>query len=277
MTTPQIKALISLLDDSDREIFDHVEDTLLSLGFDVVPLLESEWESNMNPLVQNRIENLISQLQINQRVERFIDWKQNEEADLLKGLWLISTIQYPEYELSDLRREVEHLFLEVWQQYDITMKGRDAVAELNHALFGKIKFGANTKNFHSPENSMIKSVIATRKGNPISLSMIYLLMARKLKLPLFGVNLPNLFVLSYMDDQDQFYINVFNKGLVFVKKDIESYVDQLNLAREDAYFLPCSNLEIIKRFLRNLIVAYDKNGQTDKKEEVRNLLMVLND
>lgn len=277
MTKTEIKALISLLDDSDREVFNHVEDKLISLGFDVVPQLESEWESNMNPLVQSRIENLINQLQINQRVDRFVDWKENEEADLLKGLWLISTIQYPEYEFSELRREIEHLFLEVWQQYDITMKGRDAVAELNNALFSKIKFGANTKNFHSPENSMIKSVIATKKGNPISLAMIYLLMGRKLKLPLFGVNLPNLFVLSYLDDEEQFYINVFNKGLVFTKRDIESYVDQLNLTREEAYFSPCSNLDTIKRFLRNLIVAYDKNGQADKKEEVRNLLMVLND
>ena len=277
MTDSQIKALVSLLDDTDDEIFDHVSEQLLQLGGQVIEVLEREWESNLNPLVQVRIENLISQLQEEQRLKGFVDWRDSDDHDLVVGLWLISTIQYPEYELEELRRDIEALFLEVWQKYDINARGRDAIAELNFVLFNHLKFGANTKNFHSPENSMLKSVLNTKKGNPISLAMIYLIIGRKFKIPLSGVNLPNLFVLTYIDDLDQFYINVFNKGLIFNKKDIESYVDQLNLERKETFFAPCSNMDIIKRFLRNLIVAYDKNGQKDKKEEVRNILMILND
>lgn len=277
MTNAQIKALVSLLDDTDTEIFNHVSEQLLNLGDDAVEILEREWESNLNPLVQTRIEDLISQLQEEQRAARFMEWRNTEEQDLIYGLWLVSTIQYPEYEYDELKRDIEKLFLDVWQKYDISSQGRDSVAELNYVLFSQLKFGANTKNFHSPENSMIKSVLQTKKGNPISLAMIYLILGRKLKIPLSGVNLPNLFVLTYIDDLDQFYINVFNKGLIFNKKDIESYVDQLNLERKETFFSPCSNLDIIKRFLRNLIVAYDKNGQQDKKEQTRNILMILND
>lgn len=277
MKEGQIKALVSLLDDTDEEIYHHVSEQLLSLGEGAVEILEREWESNLNPLVQTRIENLISRLQEEIRAARFVDWRRTEDHDLIYGLWLISTIQYPEYEYEELIKDIEKLFLEVWQRYDISAQGRDSIAELNDVLFRELKFGANTKNFHSPENSMIKSVLQTKKGNPISLAMIYLILGRKLKIPLSGVNLPNLFVLTYIDDLDQFYINVFNKGLIFTKKDIESYVDQLSLERKETFFSPCSNLEIIKRFLRNLIVAYDKNGQHDKKEQARDILMILND
>jgi regulator of sirC expression with transglutaminase-like and TPR domain len=277
LDSKEIKALVSLLDDPDREVFDHVKDKILSMGNEMIALLEKEWSKNLNPLVQNRIESLIYELQVEERTKRFMEWKNSYEQDLLKGLWLVSTIQYPEYELSELKREIEMLFLEVWQKYDINTKGRDTIAELNNILFQELKFSANTKNFHSPENSMLKSVLATKKGNPISLAMIYMILANKLKLPVFGVNLPNLFVLTYMDDQEQFYINVFNKGLIFTRTDIENYVDQLNLKRQDSFFSPCNNLEIIKRFLRNLIVSYDKNGQQDKKEEARNILLFLSD
>jgi regulator of sirC expression with transglutaminase-like and TPR domain len=273
----ELKALISLLDDPDHEIFSHVKEKLISYGNEVVDVLEKEWSKNLNPIVQERIEGLIYELQVEQRTRLFVEWKESKEQDLMTGLWLISTIQYPDYLFADLKKEIELLFLEVWQKIDINLKGREAISEFNEIFFGEMKFGANTKNFHSPENSIIKSVLASRKGNPISLAMVYLMIGKKLKIPVFGVNLPNLFVLTYIDDHEQFYINIFNKGLVFLKKDIESYIQQLNLSYQDSYFNPCTNLDIIKRFLRNVMVSYEKNGQNDKKEEVRNLLLYLND
>jgi regulator of sirC expression with transglutaminase-like and TPR domain len=273
----EIKALVSLLDDPDWSVFEQVKDKILSLGNDIVQTLESEWGNNLNPLVQERIETLIYELQVEQRMARFMEWKNADEQDLIKGLWLVCTIQYPDYEYVELRKELDALFLEVWQKYDINAQGRNAVAELNQILFNELKFSANSKHFHSPENSMLKSVLVTKRGNPISLCMVYLIIAQRLKIPVQGVNLPNLFVLTYLDHEEQFYINAFNKGLIFTRKDIESYVTQLNLERKDIFFMPCNNLEIIQRFLRNLIVAYDKNGQPEKKEEVRNILLFLND
>jgi hypothetical protein len=58
-----------------------------------------------------------------------------------------------------------------------------------------------------------------------------MLIAQRLNLPVYGVNLPNLFVLTYRSASGQFYINVFNRGLIFTKKDIDQYIDQLNLKR----------------------------------------------
>src|SRR5690606_20064043 len=140
---------------------------------------------------------------------------------------------------------------------------------INSVLFGKLKFGANSKNFHSPGNSLINVVLETKKGNPISLCVVYMLVAQKLKLPVSGVNLPNLFILTYKDDKStQFYINAFNRGLIFSRKDIENYISELHLTPQNSFFEGCSNIDIIRRVLRNLIMSFDKMGEHAKAEEI---------
>ena len=68
-----------------------------------------------------------------------------------------------------------------------------------------------------------------------------------------------------------FYINPFSKGLIFNQKDIDSFLKQLNLEPEAKYYLPCSNIEIIKRSLNNLIFSYEKLGYLEKVQELKEL------
>jgi regulator of sirC expression with transglutaminase-like and TPR domain len=121
---------------------------------------------------------------------------------------------------------------------------------------------------------MINVVLESKKGNPITLCVIYMLVAQKLKLPVFGVNLPNLFILTYKDEQgNQFYINAFNRGLIFSKQDIENYIGELHLVPQPSFFEPCDNLEIMRRAMRNLIMSFEKMGEHAKAEEVKLLLI----
>jgi regulator of sirC expression with transglutaminase-like and TPR domain len=124
---------------------------------------------------------------------------------------------------------------------------------------------------------MINIVLETRKGNPISLCCLYMLVAQRMKLPIYGVNLPNLFILTYKQGRHQFYINVFNKGLVFSKQDIDNYLQNLNLKQNDIFYQPCSHLDIVRRVMRNMIVAFEKTGEDDREQEIRLLLEVLTD
>lgn len=275
MNENEIKALISLLDDEDIEIFQHIEEKLITLGGKIIPYLETEWETNFSPLVQSRIEDLIHTLQYSLLKERLVDWKENESDDLLKGMWIISTYLYPDLEYKKLVADIEQLYYETWLEFSPTANAIDQIKLLNSVIFNKLKFSSNTKNFHSPANSMINSVIDTRKGNPISLCAVYMLIAQKLKLPVYGVNLPNLFVLTYKHEKVQFYINAFNKGLIFSKEDIDSFIDQLKIDPKDIFYQPCSHVEIIQRSLRNLVVAFDKLGEQEKVQEIQELLALL--
>lgn len=277
MEDKKIKALISLLDDEDTEILAQVEREIMSLGEDIIPYLETEWENNFNPVVQKRIEELIHTLQFEIVLTRLNNWKEEGGSDLLEGMWVLATYQYPDLDLNKLRQEIEQIYYDVWLEFKNDILPYDQVRIINNVIFQKLKFSANTKNFHSPANSMINMVLETRKGNPISLCVIYMLVAQKLGLPVYGVNLPNLFILTYKTDSLQFYINAFNKGLIFSKADIDNYISHLNLNPMDIFYQPCSNIEIIKRVLRNLIISFEKLGDSQKVEEVKILLSKVSD
>jgi regulator of sirC expression with transglutaminase-like and TPR domain len=277
MTENELKALVSLLDDDDKQVAAHVEEKILSLGKEAIPFLEKEWESNLSPAVQSRIEELIHTLQYDLLKERLKAWYESKDQDLLTGMWIIATYQYPEIELEKLKHELEQIYYETWLEFRPDLYAFDQIKVINSVIFNKLKFGANTKNFHSPGNSMINIVLESRKGNPITLCVIYMLVAQKLKLPVSGVNLPNLFILTYKDDNHQFYINAFNRGLIFSKQDIENYINELHLVPQTSFFEPCTNLEIIRRALRNLVMSFEKMGEHAKAEEVKMLLIEISD
>jgi len=272
MEHKELKALVSLLDDEDAEILGHVEKKIISLGDAIIPFLEEQWENSFNPNVQKRIEDIIHVLQYDLLKSRMESWYTSKEQDLLEGMWLIATYQYPDLTLSDLKKQLEQFYYEAWLEFKQDVHPFDQVKLLNSVVFGKLKFGANTKNFHAPANSMINIVLESKKGNPISLCVIYLLIAQKLKLPVYGVNLPSLFILTYKSLDVQFYINAFNRGLIFSKQDIDNYIAQLKLQPNDMFYQPCSNADIIRRMFRNLVVSFEKLGDYDKAEEIKTLL-----
>jgi regulator of sirC expression with transglutaminase-like and TPR domain len=275
MDENKIRALISLLDDEDGEVIASVEREILTMGGSIIPFLETEWEKNFNPLVQKRIEDLVHNLHFDLLYNRLVEWNKNGAQDLLEGMWLVATYQYPDLDFKKLRNDLEQIYYETWLQLKDDMLPMEQIRIINNVLFNQMKFSANTKNFHSPANSMINIVLESRKGNPISLCAIYLLVAQKLKLPVYGVNLPNLFILTYKNDDTQFYINAFNKGLIFTKQDIDNYLTHLNLSPLDIFYQPCSYKDIVVRVLRNLQVSFEKLGENHKIDEIRRLLHTL--
>lgn len=275
MDDKELKALVSLLDDEDQEVLGHVEKKIISFGDAIIPFLEEEWENSFNPNVQKKIEDIIHILQFETLKKRLQNWFKAEEQDLLEGMWIIATYQYPDLTLEELKKQLEQIYYEAWLEFKIDVHPFDQIKILNSVLFNKLKFGANTKNFHAPANSMINTVLETKKGNPITLCVIYMLVAQRLKLPVYGVNLPSLFILTYKSKEIQFYINAFNRGLIFSKNDIDNYIAQLKLQPTDIFYQPCDNLNIVRRMLRNLIVSFEKLGDYDKSDEIKILLDII--
>ncbi|MET0570868.1 MAG: transglutaminase family protein, partial [Pedobacter agri] len=122
-----------------------------------------------------------------------------------------------------------------------------------------------------------------KKGNQISLAIIYSTLAQKLDLPIYGINLPQHFILGFIDESKQegteygvlFYINAFNRGNIFGKHDVDQFLRQLNLESLPEYYRPCSNTDIIRRVIRNLISAYENAGATEKVAELTELQKII--
>ncbi|AYA38686.1 hypothetical protein D3Y59_17490 [Hymenobacter oligotrophus] len=276
MTNKEIKALISLLDDA--EIRPQIEERIHELGESVIPFLEEAWEESLDSQQQTRLEELIHDLQFSGLQERLRVWRDSGGENLLEGMWLINSYQYPDADLQALNRAIEQLRYETWTMLRAEMTAIEQARALNHVLFRVHRFAANTQNFHAPANSMLHLVLESRRGNPLTLCVIYLLVAQRLGLPVFGVNLPNLFILTFRPEQAEeqpFYINCYNRGLILTRTDIEHYVAQLNLPPNEIFFEPCSHLDIVRRALRNLAVSFEKMQEPHKANEVNKLLAIL--
>jgi len=278
MTNKEIKALISLLD--DPEVAPQIQDKIQSLGESIIPFLEESWEESLDPKQQERLEDLIHNLQFDALQQRLRVWRDSGGENLLEGMWLLNSYQYPDADFQALNRAIEQLRFEAWTLMRPDMHPADQVQVLNHVLFRNHRFAANTQNFHSPANSMLHLVLETRRGNPLTLCVIYMLVAQRLHLPVYGVNLPNLFVLTYRPENrkvEPFYINCYNRGLILSRADIEHYVSQLNLSSNDIFYEPCSHLDIVRRALRNLMLSFEKMQEPAKAAEVGKLLAILTD
>ncbi len=275
MIHEQVKAMITLLDDSDHEVVSIVSSKLKDLGKDIIPVLESEWKNNvLNPILQQNIGDLVHELKFISLKSDLIAWKSEESNNLLKGLWLIATYQFPDLKIETLKSILKNIYLDIYIRTKPEMHPQDIIKIINQVIFEEFKFESNVKNFHSTSNSMFNLVLEDKKGNPVGLACIYILLAEKLNLPIYGVNLPNLFVLIFDYPGHKFYINTFNKGQVFYEKDIDDYLKQMKIESDPKFYIACNNSEIVARILNNLSFAYYKIGETNSQSEINELLEI---
>lgn len=281
----KLASLITLLDDPDPQIFKQIEEELLSYGNEVVGYLEGAWEKSFDSILQERIENLIHKIQFINVKEDLALWYQSGGFDLLRGFIIINRYQYPDLNEQKIINQIEAIKRDIWLQLIYESSPIEKVKLINHIFYNVYGFSGNTTNHQDPKNSFLSEVLESKKGNQISLAIIYSIIAQKLDIPIYGVNLPQHFILAYADEKAKydeengilFYINVFNKGYVFGKKDIDQFLKQLKINPEQLFYEPCSNTEILKRVIRNLISSYEKAGALEKSEELLSLLEVLKD
>jgi len=281
MNENELKALISLLDDPDAAIYQELEDKLIASGPPVVPFLEQQWETSFDALLQSRVEQIVHKIQFNEVKNDLQLWMISNQEDLLEGLLIINLYQYSQLNEPEIYQQLAELKREAWYLMMYEMSPLEKVKLLNNVLFRDFGLSGNTSDYHAPQNSFINKVFETKKGNPISLACIYSLVAQRLDIPIYGVNLPKHFVLAYMNEENPeevlFYINVFNRGQVMQESDIQSFLQQLNLPFSDQYTKPCENLDIIRRVLRNLLAAYNHLDNVEKRDEIQLLLDLVTD
>src|SRR6195952_5386074 len=279
----EINSMIRLLDDPDTEIFEHIHNKLISYGSEAIYYLESAWEQAFDPIQQERIANLVHEIQFSIVKEELKLWYQGGAFDLLQGILTINKYQYPDLDEQKVINQIEAIKRDIWLQMIYDASPSEQVKLINHVFYNIHGFSGNTSNHQDPQNSYISQVLESKKGNQISLAIIYSIIAQKLDIPVYGVNLPQHFILAYLDETRQsdfdggilFYINAFNKGFIFGRRDVDMFLKQLNLKFDKQFYEPCSNTEIIKRVLRNLISSYEHLGSADKVEELNELLEII--
>ena len=278
MNDKELNALISLLEDPDKEVFDSVKSRLVELGIEVLPELENAWESNFDSLVQDRAEKIIHEIHFRDIIKSLKKWIQKKDKNLLEAWFIISKYQYPDIDEQFYRSKIYNLVSQINVEVEQTYSELEKISAFNKVFFTQNGFRGNTRNFQSPDNSFINTVIDKHKGNPLSLSMLYIIIAEQIGLPICGVNMPKHFIIGFEDENEingdaiKFYINPFSKGAILNRQDLEVFLKREKLKEESKYFTPCGNTAIVKRLLNNLLHSFTFQSKKEKAQEIITLI-----
>ena len=279
MNPKVLSALIELLEDPDKEVYKTVKNELIDLGTNIIPNLEEAWEKNFDSLIQDRVEEIIHEIQFKSLLNELKLWISSPK-DILDGWMIVSRYQYPELKRESFESTLTKIISEAKLAIENCNSDLEKISTLNTIIFSRFRFRGNVKNFNSPENSFINDVIDNRKGNPLSLSIIYMHISRKIGLPVCGINMPKHFIVGFESehhfdiDSIKFYINPFSKGTILNRQDLETFLKREKIKESSKYFSPCGNKEILKRLINNLLHSYTYRSKKEKAEEMVKFLQL---
>ncbi len=281
---PTLTALIKLLDEPDETAFGLISEQIVLLGRDAITPLESTLENTFSDMVRDRIRGLIRKINLDNLYVEVSNWLNICSSDLLSGFILVTKTQYPSLDEEDIVIRIEQLKMDIWIELHENLTALENVKVLNHMLFEIHHFEGNLSDVNAPQNNYINSLLESKKGSPVALGMLYIILAQKLQLPVYGVNLPQHFILAYLtsngienpgENDVLFYINPFNRGAVFTRREIELFIRQMKIKPEKSYFAPCSNPDIIRRLIGSLIYSFNQSRDQNKIEDLQTLLNAL--
>ena len=293
MSVSEIHALIQLLDDPDEGVYLHVREELMSKGTSILPaVLEHRAGKSQCEVHENRLDELVEELHGAFVKKEIRNWYDSGAQNILEGALWVHKAADPLLDVEAIKARYEKLKRDVWLELNEELTALEQVRILNHVLFSEEGFVNSRSGHPNPKDALIGDVMDLKKGNPLGLGTLYLAIARDLKLPIHGVNLPNHFILCccdehYVHDGSEnsvdselpggilFYINPFSEGTVIHPNDVSEFLSHLDLPVDERNCGPCAPIDIIRRLIGNVAYAFERNGEISKAEEMRKLLLYI--
>jgi regulator of sirC expression with transglutaminase-like and TPR domain len=267
--------LIRLLSDDNDRIARTISDKLVEIGDSAVPLLlEAELE---HPGMARRIERILDEIRGSKLEEELRDLagRPDHRIGLEAGAFLIARYAYPGLEVETYVHRLDGMATQVRELIGRRISGEEAVKALSRHLFVEEGFKGNTKNYYEPENSYLNRVIDRRTGIPISLSILYLLVGRRLGLPLYGIGMPGHFLVKFESERYKVFVDCFNGGALLTEKDCARFLMQAGYGFEEKYLRKSSTPAILTRSLKNLIAIYNKLDEPVKASRLSRFIEIL--
>lgn len=279
----EINALIRLLDDEDPEVFEHVSKRIISYGSAVLPQLEIAWGDTANLELHDRIEELIHLIQFKGLKEELADWLNDDLATLLDGALLVSSYQFPELDKEAIYQQIDKARQKIWLELNQGYTPLENINIFNQVFYSILGFAGVKNEQADTADFCLNHVLETKKGNAVSLGILYIILAQQLELPVYGVNLYRHFVLAYQKnfvfdfDSDNsretiFYMNPVNKGVPFQRREIKDYLKSMKIEEKESFFNPATNREIVRELLYYLKFFFVAKQKERKAAEISTLI-----
>lgn len=269
-TNPEIDALIHLLDDPDDTVQDAIRQRLQELGRSAIPQLQHARRFAEEPL-RSRISELVHEVHFSDIQQAWAHLMDSPDPSLERGAFLMALYRFPSLDVASYREKLDLMAERVRDRIDAEA-GPERAFALSDFMFRTLGFSANRDAYYDPNNSFINWVIDNRTGIPVSLSVVYLLLARRLDLPIFGVNMPAHFIVKYDDTYEEVFIDVYNEGEAFAKDEGIRFLLNADIKPRPHYFKATDERSILLRMVRNLVAIAYQTHQGQMLADLQSLL-----
>ncbi|MEW6682733.1 MAG: transglutaminase-like domain-containing protein [Nitrospirota bacterium] len=193
-------------------------------------------------------------------------WAGALDADLEGGALLIDRFGDPLRDPSEVSHRLDQLADRLGRQLTGASDVEEKLTRLRAFLFSQVGFRGNTASYDDPRNSYLSDVLARRRGIPVSLSVVVMLLARRLNLPIVGVGMPGHFLVRYGTQPSGPYLDAFGGGRVLTREDCAAWLRASGLTFDPRMLRPVGPRYIVARMLRNLVAVFTKRGASTEAQ-----------
>lgn len=201
-----------------------------------------------------------------------------DQIDLGRAALAIARQEYPDLKIDDYLSRLDGLGQVVELRIGDERNPYRIIAALNTVLFKELGFQGNRSEYYDPKNSFLNDVITRKKGIPISLSVVYMEVARRVGLSLEGIGFPGHFLVKYDDGDVEILIDVFDGGEIRAREDLDRMLQQLyrgQVSYQPGFVAALGKRDILRRMLNNLKWIYLERGEPLKTLSVLDQLVIL--
>jgi regulator of sirC expression with transglutaminase-like and TPR domain len=285
--TKEIKALFTLIDDPDEEIYSSITEKIVAYGKGIIPNLEHLWETTLEESTLERIEMMIYKLRLNDLKSDLLTWKDKTEPSLFEGALLVTKYYYPELNLDNLRHQLEKIRRNIWLELNNYLTPLEQANVIRNILFSYYQLKGTEVNYEHPEEFLISAPLQSKKGNAFANTILYAELCQQLDILADFINIPKQCIIAYYNSEwtgdemapnPQEFIQFFVEGTsghAFSQKDLDQYFERTQLVPKNSYYKPLSNVRIIKKLLLEFSKCFSSPTLQYKQKDIIDLADLL--
>ncbi|MCC7518245.1 MAG: transglutaminase family protein [Verrucomicrobiae bacterium] len=275
LSEKQKNSLFRLLSDDDPSTLQLIKDQLFDRGNEAAPQYE-EWIKELHGTpAEAHLLDVLHRLKRGSSHQAFLNFcarlRADPNAELEEACFLLASTEYPATDMAPYRRLLDEMAGDVRLAL-----GRDGspseIRALSQVIHEKHRFRGNRDHYYEAENTYLNRMLERRLGIPLTLSLLYLLIGRRLDFDVQGVALPGHFIVSW---RHQFY-DPYHQGQLLDEKACREIVASRGQEFREAHLAPASHRQILLRMLMNLSRVYELEEDRPRLARIRQYLRALN-
>lgn len=259
LTAERKQAILTLLDDPSPAVRTAVLKEVRKYADAGVLMLREVVETGTPEQVEIA-EQWLESLGGENHTEHFFDYIQAYEYELESGSLMLERTIFPRVDAREYFAFMHEVSGRCRELLLSPASGYEICKVINRVLFHEYGFRGDNEHYYNPLNSYLNQVISRRRGLPITLSILYILVADRCGLQLEPISLPGHFVVGCFADDEPFYIDTFVGGAIRTHDDIEEFLYQNHVQPRSEHFQPATTGEVLCRCCRNLANQYAREG-----------------